>query len=69
MSKKTNITRITGRFVTTQLETNEVFISINNVDGVHVHIRNSEQFTGQQKDCPLCENGSEFEKSFGRIGA
>ncbi len=61
-------TRISGSMATT-FEANEIFISIQNVDGVHTHIRNSEQFTGQQKDCPLCENGSEFEKSFGRIGA
>ena len=49
-------------------ETNSLSISIKNEDGVHSHERNGEKFRGEQKDCPLCANGCEFEKAMGRIG-
>jgi len=44
-------------------------VTIENEDGVHTHTRNGEHFKGKQQDCPLCANGSEFEKLIGRIGA
>jgi hypothetical protein len=54
---------------TTKLETKSVSIFIENLDGVHTHVRNGEKFKGKQIDCPLCINGSDFERSFGKIGA
>jgi hypothetical protein len=44
-------------------------ISIRNSKGVHTHERNGEFFQGKQSQCPLCENGSQFEKTMGGIGA
>lgn len=60
--------RVSGKIATTRFETKSLSISISNDDGVHTHIRNGEKFRGKQKDCPLCANGSAFEKAMGTIG-
>jgi hypothetical protein len=65
MTKK----RVSGSIAHVGFETRELSISISNENGIHDHERNGEHFRGKQADCPLCENGSEFERSFGRIGA
>jgi hypothetical protein len=65
MSKK----RISKKVVAARFETHFFSISIKNEDGVHEHTRNGETFTGKQKDCPLCANGGQFEKTMGAIGA
>lgn len=61
--------RISGNIATVRYETHALAFSITNHNGVHHHVRNDERFRGKQKDCPLCKNGSEFEKTMGAIGA
>lgn len=51
-----------------KLETLSLSIFIENYKGVHTHKRNKESFKGEQKECPLCANGSEFEKAMGKAG-
>jgi hypothetical protein len=58
-----------SQLATTTLQQKGLTIFLENRDGIHTHERNGEKFTGEQSACPLCENGSEFERSFGRIGA
>jgi hypothetical protein len=57
------------KIATVKFETSSLSLYIQNDNGVHTHVRNGEQFSGKQKDCPLCANGSDFEKVMGRIGA
>jgi hypothetical protein len=63
------IERESGTIASGKFEMKSFSVSITNENGVHEHVRNGEKFRGSQKDCPLCANGSVFEKSFGSIGA
>lgn len=54
---------------TLRIENASLSVFVQNVDGVHTHRRNGKRFVGNQQECPLCKNGSEFEKSLGKIGA
>jgi hypothetical protein len=58
-----------GTLATTTLESKTTNIFIENKNGRHTHKRNGQEYSGKQVDCPLCLNGSEFERNFGRIGA
>lgn len=59
---------VSGNVATMKSQMNSLSISITNEGGVHTHVRNDEKFRGKQKDCPLCANGSQFERGFGVIG-
>jgi hypothetical protein len=61
-------TRITKTIATGTVQTPTLSIYIANENGIHTHTRNSEQFSGKQQECPLCANGSAFEKALGGIG-
>ena len=61
--------RVSVSIGSSSLETKSLSLRIENIHGIHLHVRNGEKFRGQQKDCPLCANGSEFEKAMGKIGA
>lgn len=60
--------KLSGKIAITSVERNDLYLKIENIDGVHVHVRNAEKFRGNQKNCPLCKNGSQFEKAMGPIG-
>jgi hypothetical protein len=60
--------RISKSLATINWQTQSLSLSIRNEDGVHTHERNGEKFQGKQMECPLCANGSEFERKMGAIG-
>jgi hypothetical protein len=61
--------KVTKKMATASYEVKGLALTISNENGVHTHTRNGEVFRGKQKACPLCANGSEFEKLMGTIAA
>lgn len=61
--------KIQKQIATASLTTESLSVRIDNINGIHTHVRNGEKFTGKQSDCTLCATGSEFEKALGRLGA
>ena len=59
--------RIAKKLIAATYEVACFSMEILNENGVHAHKRNGRTFRGRQANCPLCADGSSFEKAIAKI--